>query len=93
MKKNSDLLKRLKSTGLAYNLWNSGLLDRIISDYIVSTNLIVGSTSTGGTLRTVAKEDNLRGIENRNKCKYYEQMPVKLLPNCASYKMEKSKLS
>lgn len=93
--KNSDLLKRLKLTGLAYNLWNSGLLDRIISDYMVSTDLIIESVGTGNKEPSVVVSKDRRKIiiENKTKCKYYEQMPVKPLPNCASYKMEKSKLS
>jgi hypothetical protein len=91
----SDLLKELKSTGLVYNLWNSGLLDRIISDYMVSTDLIVESVGTGSKQASVVVSKDRRDKEvTRNvRCKYHDQMPVKLLPNCASYKMKKSKLS
>lgn len=75
-------LKNLKSTGLQLNLWNSNLLDRMVSDYILNTKLKV--------LGVLTYEPHHR---TKTRCKFYDQIPVKTLPNCASYKVESSKLS
>jgi len=71
---------------LNLNLWNSRLLDRIISDYIVSTEIKVESVDKSKSV--LAPPSN-----KKERCKYYDEMPIKALPNCGSYKMEKSKLS
>lgn len=77
------LLQQILQTISASNrkLWDSGLYARILS--------IVESRRS----RTVKGIESNQNVTERNRCKFYDRMPIYLVPNCASYQSKKNELS